>query len=395
MNTMSVSDASVVLNSIVSQATGKAQITPTNTSEFVALAKLGLEKGYDPLATAISQILSRTIFSVRPYQRKFKGLFADSLRWGNHVRKLQVVDREFVPDEKFSLVDGQSIDMYKVRKPVVLQTNFYGETTFSDYITRYKDQLDVAFSGPEELASFFAMVTQNMSDRIEQAHEGMAREAVANFIGAKALADPNNVVYLLDVYDAETGLTSTTQSIKQPDKFAPFAKWLYSWIKTMSRLLSERTTKYHQNFTVDGSVKYIARHTPLDRQKLYLYAKEINDIDASVLSGVFNEEYMRIMDHELTSFWQALDTPMKIDLDAGYTDSTGAATHGSIELDNVFGVLFDEEAIGYTVVNESMVPTSMNASGLYVNFWYHFTDRYWNDLTENGIVMILDHAPEG
>lgn len=395
MNTMSVSDASVVLNSIVSQATGKAQITPTNTSEFVALAKLGLERGYDPLATAISQILSRTIFTVRPYERKFRGIYADSQKWGSHVRKLQVVDRDFVPDESFALVDGQSIDMYKVRKPIVLQTNFYGETTFSDYVTRYKDQLDVAFEGPEQLASFFSMVTQNLSDRFEQAHEGMAREAVANFIGAKALADPNNVVYLLDLYDEETGLTSDRQTIKQPENFAPFAKWLYSWVKTMSRLLSERTTKYHQNFTVDGATKYIARHTPLNRQKLYLYAKEINDIDASVLSGVFNEEYMRIMDHELTSFWQAIDSPMTIDLDAGYTDATGATTHGSVNLENVFGVLFDEEAIGYTVVNEWMNATPLNSAGGYINFWYHFTDRYWNDLTENGVVMILDHASEG
>lgn len=392
MNTMTVSDASVVLNSIVSQATGKAQITPTNTSEFVALAKIGLEVGYDPLMTAVSQILTRTIFTLRPYERKFRGIYADSLKWGNHVRKLQVVDRDFEPDQSFALVDGQSIDMYKVRKPIVVQTNFYGEKTFSDHVTRYKNQLDVAFEGPEQLASFFAMITQNMSDRFEQAHEDMARMAVANFIGAKAKADPNNVVYLLDLYDAETGLTSDRQTIKQPENFAPFAKWLYSWVKTMSRLLSERTTKYHQNFSVDGTVKYIARHTPLNKQKLYLYAKEINDIDASVLSGVFNEEYMRIMDHELTSFWQAIDSPMTIDIDAGYTDATGAAAHGTVRLENVFGVLFDEEAIGYTVINKDMSVTPMNSAGFFWNFWYRFTDRYWNDLSENGIVMILDHA---
>ena len=83
---------------------------------------------------------------------------------------------------------------------------------------------------------------------------------------------------------------------------------------------------------------------------------------------------------------------MTIDLDAGYTDATGATTHGSVNLENVFGVLFDEEAIGYTVINKDMSVTPMNAAGFFWNFWYRFTDRYWNDLSENGIVMILDHA---
>ena len=50
---------------------------------------------------------------------------------------------------------------------------------------------------------------------------------------------------------------------------------------------------------------------------------------------------------------------------------------------------------GYTVVNEWMNATPLNSAGGYINFWYHFTDRYWNDLTENGVVMILDHASEG
>ena len=132
MNTMSFVQAATVLNSIVSQATGKAQLTPTDTASFVALAKVGLETGYDPLATAISQVLTRTIFSVRPYTRKFGGLFADANRWGNHVRKLQVVDKDFVEDDRIKLTDGQAIDMYKVRKPEVLQTNIYGESVYSD-----------------------------------------------------------------------------------------------------------------------------------------------------------------------------------------------------------------------------------------------------------------------
>lgn len=393
VNSMSFEQVATVLNTIVSQATGKAQLTPTDTSSFVALAKVGLETGYDPLMTAISQVLTRSIFSVRPYNRKFKGIFADSQRYGNHVRKLQVIDKPFVEDDRIKLVDGEAIDMYKVRKPEVLQTNFYGESTFSDYVTIYRDQIDVAITGPDEFSRFLGMVTQNMSDKIEQGHESMARAALCNFIGGKAhLSHPYSVVYLLDGYDNETGSTTTAQSIYQPENFVPFVKWLYSFLRSVASLMSERSAAFHQNFTIDGTKKTIMRHTPADRMKFYLNAQIAYDIDSSVLSGVFNDEYMKMMDKEIVNFWQAIANPTKIDVDAGFTADDGTVTHASTKLSNVIGVLFDEEALGYTMVNNWSSTTPFNSAGGYSNIWYHFTDRYWNDFTENGVVLLLDHS---
>mgnify|MGYP003293547860 CR=1 FL=1 len=54
VNELSFNQLSTVLADIVSQATGQAQITPTDTSSFVSVAQAGLLAGYDPLMTAIS-----------------------------------------------------------------------------------------------------------------------------------------------------------------------------------------------------------------------------------------------------------------------------------------------------------------------------------------------------
>jgi len=384
-----------VLNSIVSQATGKAQITPTNTDEFVSVAQVGLQTGYDPLITAISQILSKTIFSNRPYSAKFKGLMADSVRYGNHVRKLSVIDKDFEEDSRIKLTDGQSIDQYKVNKPLVLQTNFYGENVYEKSLTIYKDQLDCAFSGPEEFGQFIAMVMQNAQDLIEQAHEDMARMALCNFMAGKKVCDSANVIYLLDKYEDETGLTGLTpDTIKQPANFVPFAKWLYGYLKTVSDLMTERSVKFHKNFTIGGVAKNISRHTPVKNQKCYLYSRELNNIDSSVKSSVFNEEFLTIIDHEQVNYWQAIDTPMGIQAVPAYNDTDGSivANPSQVTLSNVFGVIFDEEAVGLTTVKQWSAPTPFNAAGGYTNIFYHFTDRYWNDYTENAVVLILDHS---
>jgi len=394
-NSMSFHQLATVLNSIVSQATGTAQITPTDTSSFVSLAQVGLKTGYDPLLSAISQVLSRTIFSTRPYSAKFKGLQADSIRYGNHVRKLQLVDKTWEEDNRIKLVDGQSIDPYKVKKPEALQTNFYGEEVVSDHITIFKDQLDCAFSSPEEFGRFIDMIMTNMSDRIEQKHESVARMTVSNFIAGKTLCDSSNVIYLLDKYEDETGLTGLTpDTIKQPANFAPFAKWLFGYLKTVSDLMTERSCKFHKNFTIGGVAKNIMRHTPLDRQKCYLYSKELNNIDASVLSSTFHDNYLKILDHEAVNYWQAIDTPMGIQATPAYNDIDGTvvANPAQVTLSNVFGVIFDEEAIGYTIINEWSATTPFNPDGGYTNYYWHFTDRYWNDFTENAVVLILDHS---
>ena len=390
VNDLSFNQLSTVLKTIYSQATGKSAIAVQNTADFVSVANVALKTGYDPLATAISQVLSKTIFSVRPYSRKFSGLNVSSQRYGNHVRKLNIVDGDFENDDRFTLANDAGVDQYIVKKPEVLQTNFYGSTVYQKHVTIYKDQLDCAFSSPDEFGRFISMVLQNASDMIEQAHENTARSTVANLIGGKVAKDSGNVIYLLDEYKAQTGVALTTSTVFNSENFVPFAKWLFSYIKTVSQKMTERTYNYHMN--VQG--KEIARHTPVKNQKLYLYQPWMNNIDTSVVSGVFNEKYMKMIDYEGVNFWQAFKNPAEINVTPVTISEKGLITSTSspVSVKNVFGVLFDEEAAGYTTINQWAQPTPFNARGGYYNQFWHFTDRYWNDFTENCVVFILGTA---
>ena len=387
-STLSFNQCATLLNAINQQATGRTGITPTTTADFISMATTVLNTGYDPVISAISQVLSRTVFSVRPYNRKFGGLFMDSQRWGNHVRKLQVVDKAAEEDDRLKLVDGESVDQQKVNKPSVLQTNFYGANVYQRSVTIFRDQLDSAFSSPDEFGRFISMVMQNVSDLMEQDHENMARMTLANFIAAKVKADTGNVIHLVAEYNDATGLSLTSDTVKKPENFVPFMKWAYARIKTISGLMSERSVKYHMN--IEG--KPISRHTPKDRQKLYMYAANVNEIEASVLSSVYHDGYLKGMDFETVSYWQSIETPMGISIKPSYIDNTGAVVTSpeNVVQSNILGVLFDEEAVGITTVNTWSAPAPFNARGGYTNTFWHYTDRYFNDLTENGVVFLLD-----
>ena len=87
-NELSFTQLATVLAEITQQATGQAVAAPVDTASFVSVANTALLTGYDNIMNAVSQVLSRTIFSVRPYQRTFKGLEVSPARYGNHIRKL-------------------------------------------------------------------------------------------------------------------------------------------------------------------------------------------------------------------------------------------------------------------------------------------------------------------
>lgn len=386
-NDLTINQISTVLGEIVAQASGTKPMAVTDTSSFVTVAQIGLKTGYDTLATAISQVLSRTIFSTRPYNRKFRGLEVSNQRYGNHVRKLSPIDKEPEDDERYTLEEGGAIDHYKVSKPMVQQTNFYGANAYQRHLTTYRDQLDMAFRSPDEFASFLSMMLSNVSDMIEQDHENTARATVANLIGGAIDLAGANVIHCLTEYNAISGGTYTAETVLNPDTIVGFAKYLVGRINTIAKMLTERSNAFHQ--TIGG--KTVMRHTPVNKQKAYIYTDYLSKVYANVFSTVFNENYLKIADTEEVNFWQSIKTPGSINVTPAYTDGTsGAVVKGKAVNKPILATLFDEEAAGYTIVNQWTQNTPMNAAGGYYNTYWHFTDRYWNDFTENHVVFVLD-----
>lgn len=388
-NDLTFTQISTVLNDIVNLATGNEASKALDYSTFVNQAQLALKMGYDPVLNSISQVMARTIFSIRPYTRKFKGIEADNQRWGNHVRKINWVDKDWENDARYTLTDGETVDMYKINLPKVMQTNFYGANTFERYVTILRDQLDNAFRGPEELARFMTGTMQNISDIIEQSHESLARATVVNFIAAKYTADTTSVIHLLTEYNTLIGAEPalTINDIYKPDNFKPFMQWVFGRIQGISSMMTERSEKFQLNITG----KPISRHTPVERQKIYMYAPSIYYNSTMNLANTFHPDFIKMGNFEAVNYWQSIDSPDNINITASYTDVDGTVKKSSaVNIDNVLGVIFDEEALGYTVVNQWSAPTPFNAKGGYSNIFWHFTDKYWNDLTEKGVVLMLN-----
>ena len=397
-NTLTINDISAVANAVLANAQGRPAST-ANTSDFTTIAQTALLTGYDPLATAISQVLSRTIFSYRPYNAKFKGLEKNAEKWGNHVRKLNPIDKPLEVDNRLRkdsgdiYADGDSADQYRINKPEVLQTNFYGSQTYQKSLTIWKDQLDTAFTGPEQFGNFLTMMMGNATDQLQQAREDLARGSIVNLIGGTYTL--GNVWHVLTAYNTETGGTYTATTIMEPANFAAFYRWFVGKLQSVMDRMEERTVLNHVNPFVGGTQKLIRRHTPRSMQHLYMFADFANNAEAVAVSTTFHDDYLKKADFEKVNFWQNAADPKAIDstvnyLSAGSAKADSAITTAAFKNDSVIGILFDDEAAGINPINQWAQPTPFNARGGYYNQFWHETTRWYNDNTENALVICLD-----
>ena len=388
VNTMNFEQAASVLNNIRKQVTGETAAAPVNTSQFISIGTTILQAGYEPTLSAITQMIAKTIFSIRPYNRKFGGIKMDDEQWGAIVRKLAIVDTDWETDTHYDLIDGQSVDHYVVKKSPVLQLNFYGQNVFERHMTIYTNQLDSAFANPSEFGRFMAMLTQNIMDMIEQNHESIARMTIGNFIGAK-VSQGNGVIHLLTEYNAETGITPalTATTVYDPQYFGDFCKWMFARIATLTSLMTERS----QEFQINVTGKAINRHTPYEMQKVYIYAPLMNEMKSRVLSAAFHPEFIDYADVEAVNFWQSIQSPMRLNVTPVYLKADGTYdTAAAQNITNLVGFIFDRDALGYTMVNERAAVTPLNAKGLFFNQYWHETSRWYNDQSEKAVVLLLD-----
>lgn len=406
VNDMTVKQAGAILSSLVQQATGQAVITPSTPGEFVSVATTALKTGADPILNALSQMWGRTIFSVRPYSAMFRGLEMPMERWGNATRKISIADKAVEDDARFTYPvgydadqtpatgDGKSVDMYALNKPDTLQTNFYGQAVYENSYTIFRDNLDTAFSDPAEFMRFVSIVGQNRADKLVQYRETISRGLLANYAGALlAEGQTSRVVHLLTEYNTLTGLALTAQTVYQPDNFAPFMRWVFSRVVVLSKMMRERSEMYQ---TVINN-KHVMRHTPADRLKVYMYTPAMEQMTAMVNSITYNDELTKYADFEPVNYWQSIETPDSISVDPVYTTTTGAIAtktgksgSAGIEQAGIFGLLFDEDALGYAQVNAWNQLTPFNAKGGYWNDFDHVNFRTIQDMTEKGIILLLD-----
>ena len=414
--TLTPIDACAIVELMVKEMTGQdASIQTVDSSNFVSVGETILRSGTENTLNTLSLVLGKTFMAVRPYKAKLAILNAiNSGLYTNRIRKISYYSRHAQESGAFNTDQntnhamgydngsngGASVaSMWEQNTPVPLEMNFGGRYVWDDSTTVYEIQLQAAFRSPEDFAQFVNGIMVEKGNDIESQKEGMNRMTLLNYMAG--IYDLNAVngaaIDMTAAYNADRALSptvTTAQILSTPSILEDFVKFFVERVKELSDQLTHRSIKYHWSptKTINGVTYDILRHTPKEKQKLILYKPFWIRAESTVMPTIFNPEYLKIENFEGVDYWQNENLPMAIDVTPTIPDTsdpTQQIAGSNVALDNVLGVLFDEDAILIDYQLDEAYSTPVEARKRYRNMWWHFAKNSINDFTENGILLYM------
>lgn len=382
-----------IVNEVAKQAMGSSAIAVIDNTGLVALGNtvLGNNDTVNNFINALTDRIGRTIVSFRAYHSHFPDFERDSIEWGNILQKLKVGMPDVEEDQSYNLVDGASVDQYKINKAKVNQLLFTTETPWQTHITVHLDELEKAFVDSTSMGTFISGMFGEVQNRIELAMENLSMDCVNNYIAEiysrrDVPGSANRTFKLLTLYKNATGVDHTTEPMTALDD-EEFLKFTVRLINRISSTMEYMTTgRFNTPATVeDGKTSTVyTRHTPKSEQKMMLFIDLVNALKTNINSKAFNMEQVAIDIPFMTvPFWQAIDTPAGI-----YINKT--ASNSVATISNVMGILYDREAMGTYKKQYNSLTSPVNAAGRYYNVFYHMRTLFFNDLTENAVIFVLE-----
>lgn len=425
-------DGYALMNAVMAQLTGQDSYQVVDAQGFLDAGKLAMEYKTDEIFNALTIVGARLFTATRPYKAPL--WLIDSISSGyfnNRIRKISYYSTWALPSGAFntniftnfadSFDNGENPnsggiaqstkDMYEQHPVHPLEMNFMNSTVWQDCLTRYEDQIKIAFTSEDEWARFWSGVLTEKGNDVEQRKEAhnrltlLSRMGIADAIGNydSAIKAVSTVIDLTAEYNKKFG-TNYTGSQLRSTYLKSFLEFFTSEFKQISNLMTKRSLAFHiaPPLTLGDGSHYILRHTPKADQRLMMFTPFWEDAKAMVMPEIFNDEYLKPSQFEPVDYWQAfsLDQDTRASVDIKVTvpawledlilNTTGSSDTAYVfQPDYVLGCLYDRDAVLTDFQFETARTTPLEARKNYINTWMDFGLGAIGDPTENFVLFVM------
>ena len=426
-------DGYALMNAVMAQLTGQDNYQVINAQGFLDAGKLAMEYKTDEIFNALTIVGARLFTATRPYKAPL--WLIDSINSGyfnNRIRKISYYSTWALPSGAFNtnlytnfadgFTNGENVsgspaaaqstkDQYEQHPVHPLEMNFMNSTVWQDCLTRYEDQIKIAFTSEDEWARFWSGVLTEKGNDIEQRKEShnrltmLSRMGIAAAIGdySSSIKGLNTVIDLTAEYNKKFG-TNYTGTQLRTTYLKSFLEFFTSEFKQISNLMTKRSLMFHAApaLTLADGYHYILRHTPKSEQRLMMFTPFWEDAKAIVMPEIFNDEYLTAPQFEAVDYWQAFDMDVakrasvniQVTVPGWLEDMIGNTTGSSdtaytFQPDYVLGCIFDRDAVMTDFQFETARTTPLEARKNYINTWMDFGLGAIGDPTENFVLLVM------
>ena len=424
-------NAWIAINELVSRAAGVADAAIVDDKSLIDFGRKLTDTNADTFknnfANEIANKVRLSINVARKYDAKLESLIRGTMP-ANGV--LEIIQNTFFDTrvaDFVNLVDGQSIDMYKVNKGKQTADYFVDEIAFKLFVTIQDVELEGAFMSGDAMQSFLTgkitYLVNSYNLAREQGRRAMLASEIKDLSAATAATSADGLAQrykLCELYNTVYGYKSSdTGYVTKANALydANFVKFAIMMINKVYKKISTPSMSFN-----DGSIKTF---TPDGNKKLVCLGALSDSIVA--YKTTFSPDATVLPDHETIEFWQQEKDPyvayfMKPN-DKYYivnTDAERNTTSGSYsyviasgktylrgasnwtEVTNfddgnaqtatapTIAVLFDDIAMGEYVTHEATRSTPFNVAGEYYNVYMNYQAKLIRLRSANQVIFTLE-----
>lgn len=365
-------------------ATGNAEITVEDLTKAIDTGSAEIGNVRDPFTKALIAILTKNWFTDSSYRSEYTDpFFVDSMEFGLIVQAISVTVPEVKDNPAWqTFTSGTSkVGEYTVYLPVV-DSQYYTKTSgWSLPITISWSQWSVSFESMERMNEFVNYVLMMVDNAIIQHREDMNNANRNNYISERLLqVDGIGKIDLVAEYVAEKGITQPL-TVKQALNDNEFLRFSIRKINKIYNLFKKQTSLFN-------SAKKV-RFTPTERCVIQLLEDFDSRIKTSLMADTFNAEFLKLPNYGTVPFWEGVGNTSFDDVSSIKVTSKS----GSTERSGIVGFISDKWAIMHTIKSERVASQFFDIENLTI-YSYQFVDQYMNDLTQNGVVFVMnDYTP--
>lgn len=365
-----------LVNTTVAQAIGRNDVTRLDTEGLISVGDVVLSSSANTEAflNTLAQRIGRTIYRFRDYNNKFKDMVISDMKWGAILQSIKVKMPDAVSDPTYGLINDESVDMFTVSKPEVVQKLFVTRTPYMFKITVQRETLREAFLSVEAMGSFISLIFGEVRNAIELALENLGRLTLC---GAMSEISQSTQIYrLVTMYNTEYELSGddalTATSCLHSDSFLRYA---IGQINHICDMMQDMSTLYN-----DGSVPTFTSKEDMRIRILSGFKRRLETVTEY---AAFHDEYVDIDGaYSTINFWQGEKAPSNV--------SVKRPSNGeNFTEDYVVACVHDRDAFGIYQIDETVLTSPVNAAAQYYNQFWHEKQARYIDKSFNMVLFTL------
>lgn len=357
-----ISQIGTIVNDAFKDAVGETALASAiETTDFVSMGKaLGDGTNDDSISLyerwfgSLANRIVRTIYSVRVYNPKSRGILREETEWGAYVQKVHY--KLATPDDN-PAYDIPAIDSstgartYNQQNPYDVNTSpeikvliFGGQGTWSDEIVRPIAQIMTAFTGEAEMLAFisgiYTYLDNSMKVQIEALERVTANTGIASVINAGRARN------LLAEYNALLPAGATALTVANCLRDREFLRYFAQQVVN--------TVKYMEDMSVGFNNGHMPKFTPREYNIVEVLTAVASASEMYLESDTFHDDLVKLPRYTEVNFWQtqgttgnyAFNDVSKISIQHDdFIDPDDEASTGTITQGGILAYIHDIEAV--------------------------------------------------